>query len=322
MSSFTVISDRLIHATTAAIIPAPTALTAYPIFVTALGGTNATSAGQFYYVPAPSASITPTTGPLGAGTPVTITGANFVPGATSLTFGGAPTDMQTITDTTITALAPGSGAAGPVTVVVTTPGGSANMTYTYRLPPTVTSLSPKYGLQAGGNSVNINGNNFYASSGYPLVQFGSTSATNIVTTSQQLITVTVPAGTGVTDVSVQNVIGTGTLSNAYTYATAPSAVSTLRINANYYGTEQGARWDNLRSDQLGGAPLLYYTVIWHQYNNGVDRGVVQNVNQIGTYNTCNGSIDNANPSFGYHMTVTVSATNAANLTGPEVTVFL
>jgi hypothetical protein len=62
---------------------------------------------------------------------VTITGTNFT-GATSVTFGGAAASFTVVNATTITATVP-AGAAGSVSVVVTTPSGSnsANAFYAY-----------------------------------------------------------------------------------------------------------------------------------------------------------------------------------------------
>jgi hypothetical protein len=72
--------------------------------------------------PAPSVtSVEPNSGSAKGGTTVTITGANFVPGAT-VSFGGipAPTTVVVATSTTIVATTP-SHAGGPVNVVVTNP---------------------------------------------------------------------------------------------------------------------------------------------------------------------------------------------------------
>jgi hypothetical protein len=64
-------------------------------------------------------SISPTWGPTGGGSLVTLSGACFAPGAT-VTFGGTAATGLTVAATTITATAPAH-AAGPVPVVVTNP---------------------------------------------------------------------------------------------------------------------------------------------------------------------------------------------------------
>ena len=64
--------------------------------------------------------MSPTAGPLGGGTLVTITGTGFT-GATAVDFGTTPaTDLTVVSDTTITADSPAG--TGTVDVTVTTPG--------------------------------------------------------------------------------------------------------------------------------------------------------------------------------------------------------
>ena len=65
--------------------------------------------------------VTPNTGPAAGGTPVTITGTNFI-SPVSVTFGGvAATNVVVVNSTTITATTPAH-AAGAVDVVVTLQG--------------------------------------------------------------------------------------------------------------------------------------------------------------------------------------------------------
>src|SRR5262249_11464060 len=67
-------------------------------------------------------SVTPSSGPATGGTAVTITGTNFVSGATVTFAGAAATNIVVVSGTQITATTP-AGAAGAVTVSVTNPGG-------------------------------------------------------------------------------------------------------------------------------------------------------------------------------------------------------
>src|SRR5207302_4268800 len=73
--------------------------------------------------PAPTAtSISPTGGPTGGGTSDTITGTNFVSGAT-VSFGGvAASNVVVASDTSITATTPAY-QAGAVNVMITNPDG-------------------------------------------------------------------------------------------------------------------------------------------------------------------------------------------------------
>lgn len=68
--------------------------------------------------------VSPRSGPVSGGTPVTITGSGFLSGAT-VTFGGtAATSVVVVNSTTITAVTPAK-PTGKVSVSVTNPGGSA-----------------------------------------------------------------------------------------------------------------------------------------------------------------------------------------------------
>ncbi len=80
-------------------------------------------------------AISPSSGSTAGGTSVTITGTDFT-GATGVTLGGtAATSVSVVNATTITCTTPAH-AAGAVSVLVTTPGGSntANTLYTYVAP--------------------------------------------------------------------------------------------------------------------------------------------------------------------------------------------
>lgn len=78
--------------------------------------------------------LLPNTGLTTGGTSVTIYGINFL-GASSVTFGGTAATIGSVTSTSITVTSPAH-AAGAVTVVVTTPGGSSTdvATFTYEAP--------------------------------------------------------------------------------------------------------------------------------------------------------------------------------------------
>lgn len=70
------------------------------------------------------------TGPAAGNATFLVVGSGFSPG-TTVTIGGAPAIIQTITASSINMKTP-AGAVGPATVVITTPGGcTVNTTYTY-----------------------------------------------------------------------------------------------------------------------------------------------------------------------------------------------
>src|SRR4029077_2020883 len=124
---------------------------AVTVTVTVSGQSGSLNSG-FTYVLAPSvSSVSPNNGPVAGGTGVTITGTNFVSGAT-VTFGGtAATNVVVTNGTTITATTPAH-AAGAVTVTVTNPdtqSGNLANGFTYVATPTVSSVAPNTGSTGG-----------------------------------------------------------------------------------------------------------------------------------------------------------------------------
>ncbi|WP_336691434.1 IPTL-CTERM sorting domain-containing protein [Delftia acidovorans] len=221
-TSFTVNSSTQITAI------APAGSGTVNVTVTTAGGTSVTAAAnQFTYIPAPTVtSISPNFGPQAGGTSVTITGTNLS-GATAVTFGGTPATGYTVDSATqITATSPAG--TGPVDVRVTTAGGTSAISgvdqFSYLATPTITSIAPTAGPQAGGTAVTITGTNFIGTTG---VNFGVSAATGFTVDSATSITATAPPGTGTVDIRVSNTVGTSPAVGAdqFTYVAAPSVTS-------------------------------------------------------------------------------------------------
>ena len=121
-SDVTVVSSTSITATT----PAATAGTV-TVLVTNPNGQSGSLNNGYTYTPNPTlTSVSPSSGSVSGGTPVTITGTNFASGAT-VTFGGtAATKVTFVSSTSITATTPAH-AAGGVSVVVTNSNGLSGM---------------------------------------------------------------------------------------------------------------------------------------------------------------------------------------------------
>jgi hypothetical protein len=192
---------------------------AVSVVVTNPGGAEATLNNGFTYLGPPPTitSLSPTSGSASGGTPVTISGSNFVSGAT-VTFGGTAATVTSITATTIAVTTPAH-AAGTVSVVVTNPDGqSATLTnsFTYNAPgPTIKTVSPTSGSRSGGTTVTISGTNFVSGA---VVTFGGTKAT-VESLSSTSIRVRTPAhARGTVNVVATNPNGqSATLTNGYTY---------------------------------------------------------------------------------------------------------
>jgi hypothetical protein len=129
--------------------------------------------------PAPVvSSVSPGAGPIAGGQTVTITGSSLTY-ETKVSFGKVPaTNVNVLSDTELTATAPAH-AAGTVNVTVTSPHGTSKASsgnrYTYDPVPTVSSISPNYGVQ--GTMVILTGTGLVTGS---QVWFGADQASNVV----------------------------------------------------------------------------------------------------------------------------------------------
>ncbi|MGW1555224.1 IPT/TIG domain-containing protein [Streptomyces sp. NPDC002144] len=126
-ASFTVVSATQITAI------APPGTGSSPITVITPGG--ASNPVAFSYIPSPAlTALVPYSGPTSAGTVVTLTGTNLAT-TSAVVFGAVTVPFTVVSNTQVTAIAP-AGPAGPVTVTVTTAGGTApGLTYTRNAPP-------------------------------------------------------------------------------------------------------------------------------------------------------------------------------------------
>jgi hypothetical protein len=207
------------------------------VTVTTPGGTSVVNApaDQFTYAtPAPTVTgVSPSSGPTGGGTPVTITGTNLT-GATVVNFGTtAGTGLVVNSSTSISVNSPAE-AASTVDVTVTAPGGTSlvnapadQFTYTASTAPTVTGVSPSSGMN--GISVTVTGTNF---TGVTAVDFGTGNPATFTVNSTTSISATSPAGTGTVDVTVTTTGGgtsaTSTADN-YTYVAGPPVPPTVSL---------------------------------------------------------------------------------------------
>ncbi|MCL5289261.1 MAG: IPT/TIG domain-containing protein [Acidobacteria bacterium] len=223
-TSVTVSSATLIQATSPA-----GAAGAVGVTVTNPDTQSGTLAGAFAYTAAPVvSSIAPSTGPVAGGTTVTITGANFVSGAT-VTFGAnAATGVVFNSATSITAVSP-AGAAGTVSVTVTNPSAQSGtlplaFTYSQSPAPSITSVNPTSGAASGGTLVTIAGTDFQANA---TVSFGGTASPNVTVVSATSIQAVTPAhAAGAVNVVVTNPDAqTGTLTNGFTFNAPPTVTN-------------------------------------------------------------------------------------------------
>lgn len=179
------------------------------VTVTNTDGQSDSKTNAFRYIgPAPTvASLSPTSGPQSGGTVITISGTDFVAGATVM-FGSAAATNVTVTSTQITCTTP-AGTPGSVDVIVTNPDGQSATkpgAFTYGgSVPTITSFTPTGAPP--GDTVVITGTNFVD---VTAVSFGGTPATNYTVDSATQITAIIPNGAMTGSISVTTPAGTAT----------------------------------------------------------------------------------------------------------------
>jgi putative cell wall-binding protein len=243
-----------------AISPAGSAGTV-DVTVTTAGGTSVTGAGDhFTYAAAPTVtSISPTAGPLGGTTTVTITGTGLT-GISAVSFGGTPgTAVTPISATSATAVSPAHG-VGAVDITATTPGGTsltgAGDMFTYTVAPAVTAVSPPSGSTLGGPVVTITGTGF---TGATAVAFGATAATSFNVVSDTSITAVSPAqGASVVHMRVTTAGGQSGIvaGDTYTYVlTAQPTVTSLSPTA---GSTSGGTTVTITGTGLTGATAVNF----------------------------------------------------------------
>jgi hypothetical protein len=157
---------------------------------------------------------------------VTITGTNFVSGATVTIGGTLAQDVSVVNSTSLTATTP-SGTAGSASVVVTNPDNqvsNSDVTYTYVAPasaPTVSGINPASGKKGDVETVTISGSGFQDGC---VVTFENGSgpapvaSVNSVSDTSMDVTVTIKAGGpksgSVWDVRVTNPDGSSGVKHA------------------------------------------------------------------------------------------------------------
>ncbi|MFH1088713.1 MAG: IPT/TIG domain-containing protein, partial [Patescibacteria group bacterium] len=210
-------------------------------------------------------SLDPDHGSVDHGNPVQISGKNFGDSVTpqsSVKFGSITTNFTTWTDTLIVATAPAGVPGAEVLVTVATGLGVSNgVPYKYNgLPPTVASIDPLWGPQAGGTLVTITGTGFDTING-ATVLFDVSPATNVVVVDSTHITANTPAHTeGSVDVRVTNDDGQfDILSDAFTYLGSGTIISVTDIDP-LWGPQAGGTLVTITGtgfDTINGATVLF-----------------------------------------------------------------
>lgn len=230
VSNLTVVNATTITATFG--IGATTVTGSQTVLVKTAGGTSGTVTFNVAAAAPTLTSVSPATGNQGTSVPVTLTGTNFIAGAT-VSVGGTGVTASGVTvvnATTITAtLTIGATATtGTHAVAVTTSGGTSGsvsftVAATVTAAPTLTSISPATGKQGSSVAVTLTGTNFVSGATLAVSGTGIT-ASSVKVASATSITATLAvastAATGNYTVSVTTSGGTsGAVGFSVTLAT-------------------------------------------------------------------------------------------------------
>jgi hypothetical protein len=163
--------------------------------------------------------LSPSSGPVGGGTLVTVSGTGFT-GATAVDFGIYAAAIVSVSPTAITAYSPMG--AGMTHVTVTTPSGTSSATSAdfFGYVATISGISPSSGSLSGDTLVTITGLGF---TGATVVDFRQSSGA-IASVTATVITAYSPPGSGAVAVSVITQGGPSppTPAGTFTYVAAPT----------------------------------------------------------------------------------------------------
>lgn len=200
-------------------------------------GQQASLVAAFAYVAPPTvANVTPSTGAAPGGTLITISGADFQPGAV-VRVGGSPAFGAVLSNaTTITALTP-AGVPGSADVEVINPDtqrGVLAAGFAYEGAPTLVALSPSVGATTGGTVVTLTGSGFVTGAE---VLFGALESPAVTFVSSTRVTAVAPAAAmNVVSVSLRNPDGQlASLSSAFRYVEAPTLTAIAPTSGDVRG---------------------------------------------------------------------------------------
>src|SRR6202045_256463 len=241
VSNTTVVSATQITATFT--IAANTATGARTITVTTSGGTSGPPPFTVNVAPPTLTSINPNNGVQGQGVAVTLTGTNFVAGATIGVSGAGITVSNTtvvsVTQITATLTIAGTAATGARNVTVTTSGGTSGaQPFTVNLaPPTLTSISPNSGVQGQGVAITLTGTNFVAGATVGVSGAGITVSNTTVASATQITATFTIAGNAATGAQNITVTTSGGTSGAqpFTVNLAPPTLTSISPTSDVQG---------------------------------------------------------------------------------------
>jgi len=206
---------------------------------TVLSGVDFTVIGNGPYI----FSFSPTTG--GAGTIVTLTGANM-PKVTAVQFNGTTAGFEpAVSDDILRILAPAGVSSGPIKVI--SPQGTFTTSSNFFAPPQITSATPVQGRR--GTNVIILGKNLL---GVQSVTFNGVASTVFSNRSGTEISAIVPPLTSTGPLLVRTPAGSAILSNYFVVRPNLTNVSLIAASPGTQVTLTGENLEGLRKVEFNG----------------------------------------------------------------------
>jgi hypothetical protein len=214
-------SVSVLNRTTITCVTVTRAAATVNVTVTTPSGVGTKTSGYTYWANPTVSACEPTGGPTAGGTTVAVAGSNFY-SPLAVSFGGVgATSVSIINAFNLSCVTPAYAIEGAVTVTVVTSSGTGSRAngFTYYAIPTVTGVNPSQGPSGGGTIVTISGTGFYN----PLtISFGASASPSVSIVTASTITCITPAGTGLVDVRVATLSGTGTKTSGFEYFSPPT----------------------------------------------------------------------------------------------------
>lgn len=178
-----------------------------------------------YYNDVLIAKVEPADGPVGGGTPITITGTGFL-GKTTVLVGGKPAiGVQVVADDEVIAVTPpGIFGSQPVHVINERGTSVLKKGFFYTAAPHVATVQPAAGPTLGGTDATVLGTGFTPDIEI-FVGSGQASVLEVVSANELRIS-TPPGAPGAADVKAVTTFGTSTLPGAFVYTDDQGQAST------------------------------------------------------------------------------------------------
>jgi hypothetical protein len=193
ITAFTVVSDSQINATFA--IASNAALTTRNVTVTTLNGTSNAVTFTVVNPATPTlALVVPGSGLRGTAVPVTLTGSNFINGATVAVSGTGVTvsGVTVVSSTSITATftITATAAVSARNVTVTTVGGTSNPVTFSTLGPVLTSIAPNTGARGTSFPVTLTGTGLTGTTAVTVANSPNMTVSNVAVVNDTTVTAT------------------------------------------------------------------------------------------------------------------------------------